>query len=88
MRLSNRARAVVESCTGVLGLALFAVVAWRSLLYADEMRASGEVSMTLQLPYYIVIYLIAASFAVLTLVQLVELFKTIGFALGRSEDVP
>ncbi len=79
MRLGRRARAGTEAATGVLAAGLFAVVAWRSGDYAAQMRASGEVSMTLQLPTYWIIYAIAASFAVLALVQ----FADVAGALRR-----
>ncbi len=84
MRLGPRARAAVEACTGALGTALFAVIAWRSWIYAGQMRASGEVSMTLQLPVYVVIYLIALSFAVLAAVQLADVVRCARVLAGRG----
>ncbi len=69
MRLGRGARAVTDVVTGLLAGGLFAVVAARSWDYAGQMRASGEVSMTLQLPTYWIIRAIAVAFAVLVLVQ-------------------
>jgi TRAP-type C4-dicarboxylate transport system permease small subunit len=83
--VSSRTQAVVETATGLLALGLFGAIAWRSADYAAQMRASGEVSMTLQLPTYVVIYFIAASFAVLALVQASGAVKSAAAALGFRE---
>ena len=48
------------------------------------MRASGEVSLTLELPYYLVIYFISASFAVLSFVQLIEIIRDARVATSRK----
>jgi len=63
--LSERIQAVFQMVTNSLGFILFALISWRSVLYALQLRQSGEVSMTLQLPYYPFVYGVAfASFAV------------------------
>lgn len=87
MRMGERAQAGVRLPTGLLAFAFFAVIAWQSAVYATQMRASGEVSLTLELPYYLVIYFISASFAVLSLVQLVELIRDASLVItGRGTD--
>lgn len=85
MRLKSRSRALVEAFSGVMGVVLFAAVAWKSLDYGFQMKASGEVSMTLQWPSYYVIFTIAASFAVLTLVQALDLVKAVRTAVTGRE---
>jgi len=63
--LSERIQAVFQMVTSSLGFILFALISWRSVLYALQLRQSGEVSMTLELPYYPFVYGVAfASFAV------------------------
>lgn len=87
MRLEGRAQAGVRVFTGLLGLLLFVIIAWQSARYANQMRASGEVSLTLELPYYLVIYFISASFYVLSLVQLVELIRDVRVVcVGKGTD--
>ncbi|MDF1551764.1 MAG: TRAP transporter small permease [Deferrisomatales bacterium] len=87
MLLGERAQAGVRVFTGLLGLFLFVVIAWQSAGYATQMRASGEVSLTLELPYYLVIYFISASFVVLSLVQLAELIRDVGLVFaGKGTD--
>ena len=55
-----------------LGGALFALISWQSVIYGMDCQASGEVSMTLQLPLYPVIYGIAFGSAMVCLVMLVD----------------
>jgi TRAP-type C4-dicarboxylate transport system permease small subunit len=62
--LPERARNIIRLITNLLAFVLFGLLSWRSILYAEELRFCGEVSMTLQLPYYPFIYGVAfASFA-------------------------
>ena len=83
MRLGARGKTVLDFLTSSTGCALFAVAAWQSWVYAGQMKASGEVSMTLQLPAYYVIYLMAASFAALSAVQLGEAVATLRKGVTR-----
>lgn len=62
--LPKRVRIIIRIITNSLALVLFGLLSWRSILYAKELKFYGEVSMTLQLPYYPFIYGVAfASFA-------------------------
>jgi TRAP-type C4-dicarboxylate transport system permease small subunit len=75
--LSQRTQSIVDICTGFLSLALFGIVTWRMAVYARTMQQSGEVSMNLELPEYMVIYLVAFCFAVFTLIILREIIGNI-----------
>jgi len=70
---SQRTQRIVDICTGLLSLVLFVIVTWRMAVYARTMQQSGEVSMNLELPEYIVIYTVAFCFAVFTLIILREI---------------
>ncbi len=59
---SRRTRAVIDSITGVLSLILFGLLSWRMFDYAMEMRASGEVSMNLGFPEYMLVFVVAVCF--------------------------
>jgi TRAP-type C4-dicarboxylate transport system permease small subunit len=62
--MPKRARIILQIITNLLALILFGLLSWRSIIYAEELRFCGEVSMTLQLPYYPFVYGVAfASFA-------------------------
>jgi TRAP-type C4-dicarboxylate transport system permease small subunit len=74
---SQRTQRIVDICTGLLSLALFGIVTWRIAVYARTMQQSGEVSMNLELPEYMVIYIVAFCFAVFTLIILREIIGNI-----------
>lgn len=61
---SEKTRALIDTLTGVLTLSLYGIVSWQMFVYAAEMKASGEVSMNLQLPEYLVIYIVAVCFVI------------------------
>ena len=60
----RRAKFWVDTITGLLSLAVYGLVAWRMFDYASEMKASGEVSMNLQLPEYLIIFAAAICFGI------------------------
>jgi len=80
---SERVQAIIESLTNVLGLILFAMISWQSVLYANDFRVSGEVSLTLQLPFYPFVYGIGFSAAAVCLVLLTDLFNNLAKVFGR-----
>lgn len=77
MRLSERKQAVIDLCTGILSLALFAMVTWRMTAYGRHMGQSGEVSMNLELPTHAWIYITAFCFGIFTLIILRQLIETV-----------
>jgi TRAP-type C4-dicarboxylate transport system permease small subunit len=80
--LPGRAQRIVEAITNLLALVLFALVTWRMALYARTIKASGEVSMNLELPVYLIIAVVAFSFLVFTLVILQDIVQ----ALKQTDD--
>ncbi|WP_027177494.1 TRAP transporter small permease [Maridesulfovibrio bastinii] len=68
-RLKKRTRARIRCLTDLAGVALFALITWRLVLYGMSMAKVGHVSMTLELPTPLIIYSLAAGFGCLTLVQ-------------------
>lgn len=71
-RLPQRFQAIVDTITTFLLLVLSAIISWRSVIYAIDIRAVGSVSASLGIPFYLLIYGVAFGFAVLTLVFLVD----------------
>lgn len=71
--LPQRWQALVDSVTTSLSILLFALLAWQSSLYGASLQMSGEVSLTLQLPFYPFVYGIALSSAAVCLVLLAQL---------------
>ncbi|GAB6143281.1 TRAP transporter small permease [Desulfocicer niacini] len=58
----------------LVGGVLFALITWQCFSYANELRISHEVSMTLQFPTYILVFCISFAMFMLTLVMAMELF--------------
>ncbi|MFA7352879.1 MAG: TRAP transporter small permease, partial [Dehalococcoidales bacterium] len=58
-RLPKRIRAILGVFTSLLGITLFALLAWQSVRYGINLQQSGEVSMTSRIPFYPFVYAIA-----------------------------
>lgn len=71
MKMSRRVKRINDCCVAVASFALFLLITWQCYLYAKELRAAGEVTMTLQFPAYLLIF--AVSFALLTLTAVIFL---------------
>jgi TRAP-type C4-dicarboxylate transport system permease small subunit len=71
----NRLQAGFRIGTGLLSLILFAIISWRSFLYAQKIHALGEVSMTLRLPFYPFIYGVSLSALAVCAVLFAALFN-------------
>jgi TRAP-type C4-dicarboxylate transport system permease small subunit len=76
-RFSRRAQGIVDSITGILSLGIFSLITWQSIALGNDMRRAGEVSMTSLEPFYPYIYAIAFGCALLCLVILVDLMKSL-----------
>lgn len=72
----NRVQGAIEIITNTFVLILFILIAWRSVMYAESLRVTGEVSLTLKLPFYPFIYGIAFSAAVVCLVKIMDIYKS------------
>ena len=68
---------VFEAIVAVLSFVLFGLISWQSLVYGNDCRVSGEVSLTLELPLHPVIYGVALGTGVVCLVLLVDFINAI-----------
>jgi len=73
----KRLQGIVETTISVFGIILFALITWQSVLYGIDCQRAGEVSLTLQLPFYPIIYGVALGAGVVCLVLLVDLIDAI-----------
>ena len=76
-RLHARSQAVIYFITHLVSLALFAVLAYQSILLGNSLHAAGEVSMTIRIPFYPVLYAISFSSWMVSLVLLVQLIQVV-----------
>jgi TRAP-type C4-dicarboxylate transport system permease small subunit len=73
----KRLQGIVETTISVFGIILFALIAWQSILYGIDCQRAGEVSLTLQLPFYPIIYGVALGAGVICLVLFIDLLDAI-----------
>ena len=81
--LPQRIQGLIESITTSFGLIFFVLIAWQSVIYANDLRLSGEVSLTLELPFYPFVYGISFSAAIVCLILLSDLFKSFFKLFGK-----
>ncbi|MBW2574024.1 MAG: TRAP transporter small permease [Deltaproteobacteria bacterium] len=81
--LPQRIQGLIESITTSFGLIFFVLIAWQSVIYANDLRLSGEVSLTLGLPFYPFVYGISFSAAIVCLILLSNLFNNLLKIFGK-----
>jgi TRAP-type C4-dicarboxylate transport system permease small subunit len=67
-RLKRRGRLILDTSIHLTGMALFAFLAWRAVVYGVEMLRSGQVSQTVQWPVFWLPWAIGFCCAVVVLV--------------------
>lgn len=77
LRLPPRARAIITLITRILTLGLFALISWQSSVYATDLWRTAEVSPTIALPFYPIVYGVAVTCALVCLVSLVDISKLV-----------
>lgn len=83
MRLPKRLQASVIALVSLLGVTLFALLAWRSYDFARILQSTGEVSMTQRIPFYPFVDAIAFCCLPVCLVLLAEFLKSITKAVKK-----
>jgi TRAP-type C4-dicarboxylate transport system permease small subunit len=71
--LSRGKQLVIETFSHLLGISLFLVLVWQAILLSRDMKAAGEVTPTVHLPFYPIVYCMALCFFGLSLAILVNL---------------
>jgi TRAP-type C4-dicarboxylate transport system permease small subunit len=79
----KRIRGLIACITTGFGLILFSLIAWQSIIYANNLRLSGEVSLTLELPFYPFVFGVGFSAAVVCLILISDLFKNVTKVLEK-----
>ncbi len=67
-KLPEKARGVIGAINELVGTVFFAILAWQSFIFALKLKASGEVSPTIQMPTYPFVFGIAVSCALLSFI--------------------
>jgi len=82
--LSRKAQNIIELCTHLVSLGLFIVVTWQMFLYADTIHKSGTVSMSLELPEHLIIYIVAVCFLIFSLMIMKDIVENIQKLTGEK----
>lgn len=82
-RLSPRTQKIIDILTGILGFVLFALLAWRMLIHGINLKQAGEVSINLQLPEYLIVFVVAGCFVVLAAVIFKGVIDAFGSLRGK-----
>jgi TRAP-type C4-dicarboxylate transport system permease small subunit len=71
-RAGKRVQGMVDMIIQFICFLLCGLITWSTLVYSEQMRASGEVSQDLWVPVYPFIYIVAMGCAVLALTLLIK----------------
>jgi TRAP-type C4-dicarboxylate transport system permease small subunit len=66
-KFSPKTRDIVAIITETVGAVLFALITWESAAYAGRLKTAGDVSMTLHIPTFPIVYGMTAGCGLLTL---------------------
>jgi TRAP-type C4-dicarboxylate transport system permease small subunit len=78
LRFSQKIRNIFNILTRCLVIWLFLMVGWNLIKYGMDLQKSGEVSLTLQLPFYPVAYGVGICCFIQCLVLLCDILKILG----------
>lgn len=78
LKFSKGIRNIVHIVTRLLGIGLFSLLGWNLIKLGMDLYRNGEVSLTLQLPFYPVAFGIGFCFFVQCLVLIVHILQVIG----------
>lgn len=78
MKFSKKVKDVFNVATRCVVLVLFLLIGWNLFKYALDLQKSGEVSPTLQLPFYPVAYGVGICCLIQCLVMVCDIVKIIG----------
>ena len=84
LKFTKKVRDVFNITTRCLVIVLFLLVGWNMFKYARDLQKSGEVSLTLQMPFYPVAYGVGICCFILCLVFVCDIIKIFK---GEYEDV-
>lgn len=77
-RFSKNTKALINICTRVISIALFITIGWNLFIIAYEYYKSGEVTLTRQLPFYLIAYGMGVCCFIQCLVLISDIMKVIG----------
>jgi TRAP-type C4-dicarboxylate transport system permease small subunit len=81
LKLPHTAKRIFQILTRCMGIGLFLIIGWNLILLGKAMQKAGEVSMTIQIPIYPVIF----GLGICCLIESLVLFCDIG-RVGEKDE--
>jgi TRAP-type C4-dicarboxylate transport system permease small subunit len=76
-RLSHRVQVIIHQITHLLSMILFGFLTVECIRYGNDLRISGETSLTLTLPFYPLLYGISFSFFIVCIVLWLDFWNVL-----------
>jgi len=74
-KLPRTPQKVISTIVHCLSISLFIILAWQSYTYGLSLQSSGEVAMTLRIPYYPFVWGLGLCSVVVVLVLIMQMIK-------------
>jgi TRAP-type C4-dicarboxylate transport system permease small subunit len=75
--MPKRHQVLMDTITGFLSVILFALVCWQMILYGGTIKQAGQVSMSLEFPSYVFVYVVGVAFGVLCIAIFTEFLNNL-----------
>ena len=82
-RLPQRIQLAIETFTNFLSFLLFGLIAYQGFIYGLDIKKSGEVSLTLQMPVYPFLFGMAAGFTLLSILLVADFITSFRRTVSR-----
>ena len=77
LKMPPRARALTDTVTSCLGLTLFVILVYQGIQLGNAYRAAGEVTATVQIPFYPFAYGLSLAMVPVALMLLIDLIDAL-----------
>jgi len=76
-KMPQRVQFAIETFTNLVSFLVFGLIAYQAFIYAVDIKKSGEVSLTLQMPIYPFTFGMALGFSLLFLLLIADFIKSL-----------
>ncbi|MBW2598583.1 MAG: TRAP transporter small permease [Deltaproteobacteria bacterium] len=76
-RMPKKAQAIVAAAGELFSVLLFGIIVWQSALYALDLKRTGEVSLTIEMPVYPFVFSITIGCLLVCLILAADLYKSL-----------